>query len=175
MRKLLPNTKGFGLIAVLAFVVVLGVIGGGGAYVYHQNRKAKPAAKASTSKSSGTDSTESAPAASTTDPEKFKVSQLGIEVNNVPASIRGLTDHVAASDSGGTVLYFSTASLTALDSNCSAITGSVGSLERISGSYPPSQDYVAIFVKQLPGFWIGYAASHALCSSNDQVQAVQGS
>ncbi|MFC1419379.1 hypothetical protein [Streptacidiphilus cavernicola] len=64
MQKLLPNTKGFGLIAVLAVVVVLGVIGGGGAYVYHQNHKTKPATKTSTtSKSDGSSSTKPKPVA----------------------------------------------------------------------------------------------------------------
>ena len=57
MPKLLPNTKGFGLIAVLAIVVVVAVLGSTGAYVYHHDHKAKTVTKAtsaSTSKSSTT-------------------------------------------------------------------------------------------------------------------------
>jgi hypothetical protein len=49
MQKLLPNTKGFGLFAVLAIVVVVAVLGGAGAYVYHRDHKAKAVVKTTTS------------------------------------------------------------------------------------------------------------------------------
>lgn len=52
MRKSPLNTKGFGLISVLLAVVVLAIIGGSGAYVYHKNHKAKTSTTTSSSKSS---------------------------------------------------------------------------------------------------------------------------
>lgn len=55
MRKASLNTKGFGLVAILLGVVILAVIGGAGAYVYHKNHKTKTSNTTSSSKgSSGT-------------------------------------------------------------------------------------------------------------------------
>jgi uncharacterized protein (UPF0333 family) len=188
MGKLSLNTKGFAPLILLAAVAAVLVVGGTGVYVYHKNHKAQTPASVSTtakntvsgsnSKSStGTNSnTSTVTSTPTTDASMFKVSQLGIEIINVPASIQDLTDSVVdGSDSTSTGVTFSTQSLSNLSSSCTADNGGFGSLTQMSGTYSSTQQYHIVFVKQFSGFWIGYEAPSAPCSSDDQAQSLDGS
>ena len=104
----------------------------------------------------------------------LKVTELGIQINNVPATLTGLTyTYTKATNSA----VFSTPLLTLADAKCAASTGTgIGKLSSTTGTYsatttklPTSQT----FVKQLTSSYLTSASTIANCSMTATVNVTQ--
>jgi hypothetical protein len=156
MHTLKRNEQGFGAIEALLILVIVILIGVAGWFIYkNHHQAAKPV-------------TSTGPAAVTTNstnPAPIKVPELGVELVNIPASIKDLTYKVLPprSSQSYTTTVFTTASLTKLDASCT----SIGNLNRYSGTYDASADQGPFtFIKQFSGFWIAFVHNGVECSQD---------
>lgn len=179
MNKHKQNEKGFGLVEILLSILVISVIGFGGYYVYHTNAQTKQKhhtvsmpkqVAASPAKNTTIPSTTEATAANQT---VFKIPRLGIEIINVPSNLSNLTMYYSTYNN---LLKedFSTTSLTALGTHCSAQGMALGELFVKQGIYNSSKDQGPFrFVKQFNGFWVGAEPNEMPCSSKQTVINMQ--
>ena len=105
--------------------------------------------------------------------EILKISQLGIELVNIPASLQDLEYTIR----GGSIADFSTTTLTSLDSGCASSNVGAGTLAIYTGKYDKASAPVdnEAFVKQFANFWVGNSHPEAYCSSNADTQSLQTS
>jgi Tfp pilus assembly protein PilE len=161
------NEKGFSIVEILIVIVIVIAMAAGGYLVYKDHHKTVASAALSTA----TTTTKSTSSTTTT----FKVSELGIELLNVPVSISDLTYAIVQNDSYGIQAQFSTTSLSNLDKRCSpSLAGEDGGLTRIPGTYdtanPPEE---SDFIKQFSGFWINYIQPAGTCSSSSKTMSLE--
>ena len=189
MTKLRQNQHGFSGVEAVLLLVVVGIIGFTGVYVWHAKNSADKTLTANNStvpvfkkKATPTSVKSGVTAPQTT----FAISELGIKIVNVPTSINDLTDYQYASNSSidpnnttktpvkFTAVQFSTQSLTNADPACSAKTGtSIGALARTNGTYVNNGPVDnGAFVKQFSGFYITYSHPEAVCSNNASAEAI---
>jgi uncharacterized protein (UPF0333 family) len=105
MQKHSLNTKGFAPLALVLIVLVAAVLVGGGAYVYHQNRKAKPVSDVT----SHTNTSSAQTTKSTTTPKQnyFAIKEWGVEAPYNGSQT--FTYTISASNNGvGTATFNST-------------------------------------------------------------------
>ena len=108
------------------------------------------------------------------DTTTLKIPELGVEIVNIPKS---LIDIIYQANPHGkvtdyTTAFFSTASLSNMDSNCSPSGTSNGVLTRVEGTYEEFlyKDHIPL-LKQFDGFWLYYESPQSACSSDTDVQA----
>jgi len=185
-----PIAKKLGFaLTVLGLASVIAV--GFSIYIYQQNNKLssditnKNAQIATLQKQQTTQTTPAPTPTPTPTPTpapvaaSFKLSELGIQIVNVPASISDLNyaANPAGTDPSDYVsAAISTLSLSKLDPSCSP-SGNVspdGSLFKVSGTYSSQQKYARYFqfVKQFGNFWIGYQHPQSTCSANASTEAI---
>ena len=169
MRLIKKDQNGFGtleLILVLIIVLLIGVVG----YMVYKNHNT-PAKVVTVTK------TVKVPAksSSTSNASIYKVPNLGIQIINIPTSLKGLTSAEISADPSNVSEFFSTVGLAGLDSACSASSGAVGALTKNSGTYNPNDIAPTTFVKQFTGFWISYNHPQAACSSVDSTNTLETS
>lgn len=180
MNKHKQNENGFGLVEILLSVLVVSVIGFGGYYIYHTNTQTKQRhhiisitkkVAASPAQNATTSSTTEATVANQT---IFKIPRLGIEIINLPSNLSNLTMYYSTSNNTSSE-DFSTTSLTALGTHCSAQGMALGELFVTQGIYNSSKDQGPFrFVKQFNGFWVGAEPNGIPCSSKQTVINIQG-
>jgi hypothetical protein len=188
---MLADSRAKGLSAGLAALAVVAVAAVAfSVYAYQQNQKLASDITTKNSQIAELQKQASAPAKTTPTPTStptpattsFKLSELGIQIVNVPASISDLN---FAINPGGTdpsdyiSAKISTLSLSKLDQNCSP-SGNVspdGSLFKVDGTYSSQQKYARYFqfVKQFGSFWIGYQHPQSTCSANASTEAIHTS
>jgi hypothetical protein len=168
MNILHKNESGFSAIEAVVVLVIVVLIGTVGWLVYKNHHKTTtPVITTYVSKAKKT--TITSPASTTI----VKIPDLGIEVS-VPTSINDLTYAYRTSTTGFgnneqlRIANLSTASLTALDSNCSASSQTaLGGLGEANGTYPTNaydQADVGQLVKQFPNFYVSWFTSQASCT-----------
>lgn len=175
MKNQHTNERGFTALDIILAVVALSAIGVA-VYFALLQQSAHVAATATPTptpvKTAASPSPSPTPAS-----QSLVVTELGIQINNVPASLSDLEYAVTLSDSTGKNADFSTAKLSQLDVHCSP-TGKVsddGILSRVNGTYKadPQAAYQQLFVKQFSGFYISYAHPQAACSDNATTNSLQ--
>lgn len=163
MKKL--NTKGFGLLGVLAVIVVLAAAGGVGAYVYHKNHKAKTTTSSTgNSTSTGTKTGSTSGTTQTSDPYAgwktycdgtasscIKYPSTWIAVNGFPGAFENSTNTAYISLEAGT------------SKDRAQATAYIYSVEGLSTS-GPSLDIVGYVVGNKPAFGV---YNSAYVSTND--------
>jgi len=177
--------RGFGAIRGVAFLVVVGVIAGGAWLAYSHYQKAHQVTQTSSAASltPATISTAKTPvlaqqAAAVANQNVEKIPELGIQIT-VPDDIKNLNYQVSTvtlrNGQQATLAMFTTATLTGLDSGCSASNGPLGSLEKANGQYPSSDQYAALdygrLVKQFPTFYVAAGVPNAACSTKASAKA----
>ncbi len=167
MNTIKRSEQGFGTVEGIAVVIIVVLIGVGGWLIYKNHHQAtKPA-------------TTTKPAATTTrnttiDQTVVKVPELGIELVNLPSSIKDLTYKIFSPNANQTytIAEFTTASLVKLDATCT----SIGNLNRYSGTYDANTDQgPSTFVKQFNGFWIAFVHNGVECSQDPTTLNLQTS
>jgi Tfp pilus assembly protein PilE len=177
--------RGFGVVRGVAFLVVAGIIVSVAwlAYSNYQNTHHVKQANNAAVSTSANASTSMAPtvaqqAANIANQNVVKLPELGIQIS-VPNDIKDLKYqvHTGALRNGNqaTFAFFTTAALTGLDSDCSASSAPLGSLEKANGQYPSGDQYAALdygrMVKQFPTFYISAGLPQAACSTHASVNA----
>ena len=180
MEKFNKDHKGFSGIELLLVLIVIILLGVAGWYVYKEHYR----------------TTTSPPKSSVNVVNTFRVQKLGIEIVNVPTSLRGLIYTTSSSTSvtfGNSLstpvtsisANFSTNSLMSLDSNCSDSQDNLalGGLTKTTGEYikPNTESPDGfIFIKQFNGFYItgsypqfGCAYHGSTTSNTKEAQTLQ--
>lgn len=165
---------GFSIVEAVVVLVVVGVIGTAGWFVYQHNRvKVTNAAAGTQTTTQGTNQNTNTTPTTTSNQTVVKVSELGIQIT-VPNDIKDLIYQVSTvtlrSGQTETLAKFSTQALTSADSDCSVSFGPLGSLGRVDGQYPSNDPNAAFnygqLVQQFPTFFIISGSPNASCSSN---------
>lgn len=168
--------QGFSIVEAVLVVAVLGVIGVAGWFVYQHNRvKITNAATGTQTSKQGTNQQTNTTTTTTTNQSVVKIPELGIQIT-VPDDIKDVTYKIGHSGTfkngqSGVDAFFSTTSLTAIDSKCGTDFGPLGTLTMGDGQYPSDDptaysDYGGNLVKQFPTFFISYTGPQAGCSEN---------
>jgi len=168
---------------IITVIVILTLPIGMFVYTHMSSKTTNPPSKSRSLSSGQTETIESSPIQSNkvsqnnnllgtaNNQSVLEIPELGIELTNIPVSIKDLNYivNVRHSDpSGWTSAWFSTTTLTSKDTNCSASVGSLGILEKVIGTYR-NEHHVA-FVKQYDGFWIAHESPQAPCSEDKDTQ-----
>jgi len=172
--------RGFGATKGILFLVVAFVIAGGAWLAYSYNQKAHQAKQVNSAAAVATANTSTAKspvvaqqAATVANQKVEQIPELGIQIT-VPDDIKDLKYQVSTvtlkNGQPATLAMFSTAALIALDSHCGTSFGPLGSLEKVNGKYPSSDQYAALdygrLVKQFSTFYISTGVPNAACSTN---------
>lgn len=173
MSKLQHDQQGFSAVEASLIFVIIAVIGSVGWYVWHTKQTTDKLLTTTTSANpvfkKRVAPTTPNPVATTATPsaDVFRLTALGVELTNVPPSLRDLTVSKVSGDGTNMGVMFSTASLTKADPACSADIGtSIGGLSRVKGTYNSGEPlFSANFVKQFTGFWVSYSHPQAVCSN----------
>ena len=104
----------------------------------------------------------------------FKLTDIGITLNNVPTTLSGLSQNYTAAT---TASVLSTASLTTADANCGPTKGTgIGMITKTTGTYDSKTDTLEtneIFVKQFTGFYVTYTKPSTTCSTLAATNTIQ--
>ncbi len=158
------NQNGFSHVESLLILIIVLIIGFIGYYVYTTKQNTGKSLSANTSKAvpktSGTSTKTKAQ-------NVIKIPELGVELINVPESIKDMTFEISkpGTDQKYTAAaLFTTPSLAKLDSRCS-----IGGLDNFPGTYNNGTgDYpFATFAKQFDSFWIASTHSSVPCGEID--------
>jgi len=119
---------------------------------------------------------------STSNQNVEEIPELGIQIT-VPDSTKDLSYQVSTvtlkNGQSATLAMFSTASLTNASASCAANVGPLGSLEKVAGQYPSSDQYASLdygqLVKQFSTFYIASGSPQTACSTSTSVQTTSNS
>jgi hypothetical protein len=181
MRKPSSNDSGFSAVELILVIVIVVLIGVGGLLVYRDHKTTPTSVATKSIKSTITTPKATTPVTTPSTTTVVKIPQLGIEVT-VPNSIKDLTYAYRTSTTGFgnneqlLIADLSTASLTALDSNCSASNQTAfGAISEANGTYPadPSdQANVGQLIKQFPNFYVTWSSeSQTSCTADGNTAA----
>ncbi len=135
------------------------------------NKQLDTANKNLTSLKSAASSVVANPSSATT---TFKLTDIGITLNNVPSTLSGLNQNYTASTTSSVL---STASLTSADANCGPTKGTgIGMITKTTGTYDSKTDTLETnesFVKQFTGFYVTYTKPSTSCSTVAATNTIQ--
>ncbi len=161
------NQKGFSPVIILVTVVVVGLVGGAGWYVY-KNQTPKQQKTNSTGKTDSNQQT-----VQQTSGNIVKIPEMGIQFT-VPDEIKGISYIIEKqTDSRGKEVVYArltSQSLMKVSPECGAARESLGIVTKGFGNKPEETEeprYYGELIKQFDSFFITYTPSQAACSNSD--------
>lgn len=161
--------KSFGFTAVegLLILVIVGILGFTGWYVWNSKQNTDKTNTAATQASN------QATAVKTPAINIVKIPELGVQFN-VPDSIKDLTYSYRTSQTSDgkkmLIVDFSTTKLTTLDAECAANkTMALGAMAKVDGNYPTEDSQkaeVGSLAKQFNTYYVSFSRPQAYCSEN---------
>lgn len=104
----------------------------------------------------------------------IKVKELGIQLT-VPDSLKDLTYVTKTGSSDGKITIaatFTTRSLLTKDTNCTAARGPIGTISKVTGTYPTNPtESDGTLIKQFSNFYVSYSHSQSSCSAEGNTTA----
>lgn len=167
----MKRSGGFVIVELMIAALAIAILVLGGYYVYKQGQKKSPADDSSSTSSTGAALTP--PPAKSSDQTKFNIPEFGIQLVNVPTSIKDLTYtyYTPSTAANYTQAVFTTNTLYLKSTGCS-----IGELDKYPGKYDANSfKGQGNFIKQFKDFWVIEVDVGVPCRGNQTVLSLQNS